>query len=142
MFDNDVAHLINGVGIDQSHNAITLTHDWHRSFGDFNIYFTQITGRPHTYEIKPFKRIGFYRILPITRALHLTADQSIDPPAPRLFALHRAIGHILHLSGAGEHIDNIFRKLEDRMVQSDGSTPLGELVQLRMHCDKATPVNT
>ena len=71
-------------------------------------------------------------MLPVTRALYLTADHGIDPPSPRLLALHRAIGHILYLSGAGGYIDDVFRKLEDRIVRHDGSTPLGELVQLRM----------
>ncbi|KAM3539790.1 hypothetical protein ARSEF1564_007294, partial [Beauveria bassiana] len=68
--------------------------------------------------------------IPENAACHkgaVSADQSINPPAPRLLALHHAIGHILHLSGAGEHKDDIFRKLEDRMVQYDGSTPLAEL---------------
>ncbi|KND87269.1 hypothetical protein TOPH_08098 [Tolypocladium ophioglossoides CBS 100239] len=140
MFDNDVAHLINGVDVDRPHNAITLTLDLHRAFGNFDIYFTQIANRPHTYENRSFRRIGFQRMLPVTRVLYLTADQSIDPPAPRLLALHRAIGHILHLSGSGEYIDDIFRKLADRMVQFDGSTPLAELVQLRMNGWNATPV--
>ncbi|TWU70515.1 hypothetical protein ED733_000556 [Metarhizium rileyi] len=142
MFDNDVAHLINGVDVDRPHNAITLTLDLHRAFGNFDIYFTQIADRPHAYEIRTFRKIGFQRMLPVTRALYLTADQSIDPPAPRLLALHRAIGHILHLSGAGEYIDNIFRKLEDRMVQCDGTTPLEELLQLRMNGWNPTSVNS
>lgn len=132
MFDSDVVHLINGVDVDRPHNAITLTLSLHRAFGNFDLYFTPITDRPHTYTIRTIQGIG-YRMLPVTRTLYLTADHRIDPPSPRLLALHRAIGHVLYLSGAGEYIDNIFRKFEDGLIQHDGSTPLGELVQLRMN---------
>ncbi|KAM3548064.1 hypothetical protein ARSEF4850_009639 [Beauveria asiatica] len=141
MFDSDVVHLINGVEVDRPHNAITLTLSLHRAFGNFDLYFTPITDHPHTYEIKTFRGIG-YTMLPVTRTLYLAADHQIDPPLPRLLALHRAIGQILHLSGAGEYIDNVFRKFEDGLVQHDGSTPLGELVQLRMNEWNATPVNS
>ncbi|TQV90239.1 HNH endonuclease domain-containing protein [Cordyceps javanica] len=143
MFDNDVAHLINGVDIDRPHNALTLTLDLHRAFGAFDIYFTQIPDRPHTYRIETFRRIGFQVMFPVTRTLYLSADQSIDPPAPRLLALHRAIGHILHLSGAGSYIDNILRKFEEeQLVQCNGSTPLGESVQLRLNRWDATAINS
>ncbi|KAM0738250.1 hypothetical protein ACQRIT_007442 [Beauveria bassiana] len=66
MFDNDVAHLINGVDVDQPHNAITLTLDLHLALGNFDVYFTQITNRPHTYET---------RMLPVTRALYLSRSK-------------------------------------------------------------------
>ncbi|KAM3496754.1 hypothetical protein MY10362_009875, partial [Beauveria mimosiformis] len=107
IFDSDVTHLINGVDVDRPYNAITLTLSLHRAFGNFDLYFTPITDRPHTYKIRSFQGIG-YRMLPVTRALYLTADHGIDPPSPRLLALHRAIGHILYLSGAGEYIDDVF----------------------------------
>lgn len=142
MFDSDVVHLINGVDSDRPYNALTLTTDLHRAFGRFDVYFTQITDLPHTYEIKTFQRFGFQRILPVTRALYLMPDQSIEPPSPRLLALHRAIGHILHLSGAGRYIQNLLDKFEDQMVHSDGSTPLADLVQLRMNAWTATRVNS
>ncbi|OAA66156.1 hypothetical protein ISF_03994 [Cordyceps fumosorosea ARSEF 2679] len=142
MLDNDVAQLINGVDIDRPHNSLTLTLNMHRGLGAFDIYFTQIPDRPHTYRIETFRRIGFMVMFPVTRALYLSVDQSIEPPAPRLLALHRAIGHILHLSGAGAYIDNILRKFEEEQpVQCNGSTPLGEFVQLRMNRWDATAIN-
>ncbi|KAM3512571.1 hypothetical protein MY11210_003746 [Beauveria gryllotalpidicola] len=144
MFDNDAAHLINGVDIDRPHNALTLTLDLHRSFGAFGIYFTQVSDSPHTYRIDTFRRIGFQVMFPVTRTLYLSAEhQNIDPPSPRLLALHRAIGHILHLSGAGEYIDNILRKMdEEPLVQCNGSTPLGEFVRLRMNGWDATAISS
>lgn len=57
---------------------------------------------------------------------------SIDPPSERLLALHSAIGHILHLSGAGYYIDRIIDEMEKGVVQQDGSTQLGDLVGLAL----------
>ncbi|KAG8670770.1 hypothetical protein FPOAC1_004004 [Fusarium poae] len=39
MFDSGVAFLIEGVGIDRPGNALTLSHDLHMSFGDFQLSF-------------------------------------------------------------------------------------------------------
>lgn len=69
--------------------------------------------------------------LPVTRTLFLAEDRLIDTPSPRLLAIHRAIAHILHLSGAGEYIDRILRDFEEKGVQADGSTDLGRIVNLR-----------
>lgn len=51
--------------------------------------------------------------------------------SPQLLAVHRAIAHILHLSGARYHIDRILRSMEEPAVRSDGSTDLGQIVRLR-----------
>jgi len=46
---------------------------------------------------------------------YLSRDRPI--PDPELIALHRAICGVLHLSGAAEAIDAIFREAEDAGVQ-------------------------
>ncbi|TWU77385.1 hypothetical protein ED733_006070 [Metarhizium rileyi] len=141
MFDNDIAHLINGVEIDRPRNALTLTLSLHRAFGNFDVYFTPIPNRTHTYEIKTFLRTSFHRVLPVTRELYLTTDRNIEPPSPRLLALHCAIAHILHLSGAAGYIDKIIRSMDEQIARCDGSTELGQLVQLRMNRWVAGGVN-
>jgi hypothetical protein len=55
---------------------------------------------------------------------------TIDLPSERLLAIHYAIVHILHLSGAGEYIDRILRDMEEGIVRADGSTQLHLMVQL------------
>ncbi|EFR04059.1 hypothetical protein MGYG_07065 [Nannizzia gypsea CBS 118893] len=70
--------------------------------------------------------------LPVTRKLFFSQGKTIDPPSPRLLALHRAIAHILNLSGAGEYIDKLLRDLEEIGVQADGSTDLGRLITFRL----------
>jgi hypothetical protein len=132
MFDNGAAYLIEGVNIDRPSNAITLTHDMHYGFGAFNIFFDPIEDQVHTYRIKPFLSFNLYENLPVTRTLYLTESRTIDPPLSRLLAIHNAIGHILHLSGAGEYIDEILRDLEDQVVREDGCTKLDLLVKLKL----------
>lgn len=131
IFDCDVMHLVNGQDIDRPQNAITLTHTLHGSFGEFEFFFEAVAGEEHTYDIKSLDpMITDLLKLPIRRALFLSQDRLIEPPSPRLLALHRAIAHILHLSGAGEYIDKILRDFEETGVRGDGGTDLGRLVNL------------
>ncbi|RYO88588.1 hypothetical protein DL763_005932 [Monosporascus cannonballus] len=136
MFDNGIRHLIEGVDIDRPRNAITLTHSLHNLFGDFKIFFEPVPGgeQSHTYQIDSFLPTYVSRTLglPLTRTLYLTSDRTIDPPSPRLLAVHRAIAHILHLSAAGEYIDRLLRDADKKGIPEDGSTDLGRLVQLRL----------
>ncbi|TWU70998.1 hypothetical protein ED733_001350 [Metarhizium rileyi] len=131
MLDNDVAHLIEGPDIDRPRNALTLTHNLHQDFGDFQIYF-EPTGTSNTYRIRTFLPAAIHSFLPIIRALFLTEDRTKEPPSPRLLAIHRAIAHILHFSAAGRYIDRVLQDLEEQTVRADGSTHLARLVQLKM----------
>lgn len=133
MFDNDIVHLIEGPEIDRPRNALTLTHNLHLLFGDFQVYFEPAGDESNTYHINTFlPPLALNNVLPTTRTLFLTETRVIEPPSPRLLAVHRAIAHILHLSAAGAHIDSILQDMEEQSVQVDGSTPIGPLVQLRM----------
>ena len=132
MFDTDVVHLIEGPDIDRPHNAMTLTHNLHQDFGDFQIYF-EPEEQANTYRISTFLPAAIHPLLPITRELFLTEDQTIEPPSPRLLAIHRAIAHILHLSAAGAFIDRILDDLDQQATRTDGSTHLGQLVNLQFN---------
>ncbi|KAJ2975204.1 hypothetical protein NUW58_g8424 [Xylaria curta] len=132
MFDVGVVDLIQGPEIDRPRNAITLTPQHHLSFGSFKVYFERVPNADHTYTIKTFHKQNYVRRapFPVIRELYLTPERTIEPPSGRLLAIHCAIAHILHLSGAGEYIDKIYRDLEEHGVQADGSTPLGRFVSL------------
>ncbi|KAI7972198.1 hypothetical protein EIK77_001187 [Talaromyces pinophilus] len=131
MFDPGTIHLIDGPKIDSPLNALTLTIEFHRLFGEFQIYF-EPTGRPYEYKIdsveSDFLRDPFF---PVTRTLMLSPNHTIDPPSLRLLGVHRAIAKILKLSGAGEYIDQILRDMEQVAVKADGSTNLGDMMKLR-----------
>ncbi|UKZ73802.1 hypothetical protein TrVFT333_001454 [Trichoderma virens FT-333] len=136
MFDYGVLDLINGHEIDRPRNAISLTSTLHGFFGNFELYFTPMGGpdvEPHTYQIDSFlPRFMTQHGFPITRTLYITESRTIEPPSPRLFAVHRAIAHVLHLSAAGEYIDKLLREFEEKGVQQDGSTELDRFVKLRL----------
>ncbi|CAK7214889.1 hypothetical protein SCUCBS95973_002290 [Sporothrix curviconia] len=132
MFDHGVVHLINGIDIDRPRNALTLAPVMHSHFGAFHVYFEPVDGQYNTYRIQSFLTAQQNRALrlPVTRTLFVTDNRTIDPPLPRLLAIHRAIAHILHLSGAGTYIDWILRDMEEYTVRADGSSALGRLVSL------------
>ncbi|EJT69103.1 hypothetical protein GGTG_13371 [Gaeumannomyces tritici R3-111a-1] len=135
MFDAGVVRLIEGAEIDRPYNAISLSHHHHLEFGSFRIFFEPVLDNqpPHTYRINGFDPFFDQSLgLPVTRTLYLTQDKTIDPPSSRLLAIHRAIAHILHLSGAGDYIDRVLRDAEENGVRSDGSTALGLLVSARL----------
>ncbi|KAJ5201644.1 uncharacterized protein N7498_006307 [Penicillium cinerascens] len=133
MFDPGIIHLIDGPKIDSPMNALTLTLDYHRLFGEFQIYFER-TGTPHQYRIDSTEHSLFLRdpLFPVTRSLTLSPHRTIDPPSPRLLDVHRAIALIMKLSGAGEYIERVLRDMEELDVREDGSTNLGYLAGLRL----------
>ncbi|OAA57394.1 hypothetical protein SPI_07053 [Niveomyces insectorum RCEF 264] len=144
MLDNGVAHLINGADMDRPRNALTLSAltlsaltlsaRLHEFFGAFNVYFDPVPGEPNTYRIQSFLSPLMTRSIgcPVTRTLFVTANRTIEPPSARLLAVHRAIAHILHLSGAGNYIDTVLRDMDDCVVRSDGSSDLGRIVSLSL----------
>ncbi|KAK2794076.1 hypothetical protein FQN52_009158 [Onygenales sp. PD_12] len=139
MFDPGVVHLIEGPNIDQPFNAISLTSSAHKHFGLFRISFEALSNDPshpqprHTYRIHASQKlISSTFKLPVTRTLLMSPNHTIDPPSPKLLALHRAITIILELSAAAGYVDRIIRHMEEVAVRSDGSAELGRIVTLRM----------
>ncbi|CAK7220753.1 hypothetical protein SCUCBS95973_004269 [Sporothrix curviconia] len=134
MFDYGVAHIIDGVEIDRPINAMTLAISLHYTFGRFETFLTPVPNEKNMYRIESFMSpmAAAYFGIPVTRTLFVTDTHTIDPPSPRLLAVHRAIAHILHLSGAGDYIDRVLRDMETNLVRADGSSELGLLVGLRL----------
>lgn len=134
MFDPGLSHRLDGPNIDRSVNALTLTLDYHRLFGEFQIYF-EPTGRPLEYKIDSLENSPFLRdpLFPVTRTLTLSPNLTIDPPDPRLLRVHSAIAHIMKLSGAGDYIERVLRDMQEVDVQADGSTNLGYMMGLRLN---------
>ncbi|RMZ81844.1 hypothetical protein DV738_g2137, partial [Chaetothyriales sp. CBS 135597] len=134
MFDHGVTHLIENQQIDRPFNAISLIHDLHFWFGDFKLCFEPDDNQEHTYRIEWLGDDLLYPAdLPTgARVVLSTADPTIDRPSPRLLAIHRAIARIMHMSAAGEYIDQILRDLDEGKVLADGTTRLGQFVALRL----------
>jgi hypothetical protein len=134
MFDPGIIRWIKGTNIDRPYNALTLSTDFHRRFGSLKIYFEAEPGFENRYTIKTIKPLVPIRpALPITRDLFVTSNHNIDPPMPRLLAIHRACCLIMHLSGAGEYTDKVLRDMKEIGIRSDGTTELGSIISLRLH---------
>ncbi|KAF3490864.1 uncharacterized protein GIQ15_00381 [Arthroderma uncinatum] len=138
MFAPGVIHEIEGANIDRPTNAISLRYNVHRQFGSFKIHFESMDPAaypPHTYRVNSAK-VGSTPFLPswlpVIRTFYLSPNCTIDPPSPRLLDIHRSCAVILHLSAAGEYIDQILRDQEEPYIPSDGSAHLGHLVSLKL----------
>jgi len=79
MFDVGVIHLIEGTDINRPYNAITLTFEMHRLFGNFDLFLERVTETPHTYTIKPFD--PFFE-----KGLHLPVSRTFFEPPPNDFS--------------------------------------------------------
>lgn len=136
MFKPGSINLMNGIDIDRPINALTFTHNLRRLFGNFQIAFEPVGFRSHTYKIVYLEtdRMGRVEQLPVAVTLFLTPDRSIDPPSPQLLKIHSVIGRILHLSDAGDYIDQLIRdlELEGGGTAQTGSTGLDDFVRLRL----------
>lgn len=133
MFDVGVRRLIEGLGIDRPTNAMALTHNCRAEFDSFEMYFEAVADAPpHTYRIQsilpPFSQVP----QPVPRTLFLSENRTIDPPLPRLLAIHAAVAKVMYMSGAGDHCDKILRDAEELLIKKDGSTNLATLATLRL----------
>ncbi|KAI0525829.1 hypothetical protein F5B22DRAFT_633225 [Xylaria bambusicola] len=86
-----------GPEIDRPRNAITLTTHYHRSFGDFQVYFEPVPEKDHICTIKTFYPRYFVQraAVPIICELYLTPERTIEPPSRRLLAIHWATLYLL-----------------------------------------------
>ncbi|KAL4732936.1 hypothetical protein BDV11DRAFT_176176 [Aspergillus similis] len=114
-----------------AHQVLTML------FGNFEIAFEPVVTQPHTYKVDYVEsdRMGCVEKLPVTVSLFLTPDQSVEPPSPQLLAIHSAIGRILHLSAAGDYINDYIQDLEEMKggeVMQNGSTRLEDYVWFRL----------
>lgn len=133
MFDPGIGYLIDGPKVDSPVNAVTLTLEYHRLFGGFQVYF-EPTGQPCQYKIDSTEQEPFLRdpLFPVTRTLALSPNRTIDPPSSRLLGVHRAIAIVMKMSGADEYIEKVLRDMDEIDVKADGSTNFGQFVGLRL----------
>ncbi|RAL04904.1 uncharacterized protein BO80DRAFT_451870 [Aspergillus ibericus CBS 121593] len=77
IFNPGAIYLIDGVDINRLINALTLTVDLHRLFGNFEIPFEPVSTQPHTYKVDYVEsgRMGRVEKLPVTVGLFLTPDR-------------------------------------------------------------------
>jgi hypothetical protein len=140
MFCPGIPDLLSGPSIDSPCNAITLTLELHKRFGQLTVFFTPVMADIGT------TSNSHYRFEKTTRSPPLPpgygprnsagevvfednsiadvdagslVDDGIPVPEPSLLAFHRACAVVLNMSGAGEYIENLLRDEERLGCLSD-----------------------
>lgn len=93
-------------GIDTPLNGITLQYTLHTLFDDF-AWCLHATDVPETYDVHWFRPIlrGFENFQQVRFQDH--SKHGMLLPHPKLIAIHAAVAHVIHLSGAGKGMDKV-----------------------------------
>ncbi|KAI0312630.1 hypothetical protein OF83DRAFT_1145133, partial [Amylostereum chailletii] len=120
-FGYDVGRL-KGDKIHLLYNVMTFQSDVHDCFNRLELWFER-TDIPNCYNIKTVMP-GLLTPEQATGVTLTTPDPAHLPlPDPNLLALHAACAKVAHLSGAGEHVDRIFRDIEEiGVLAEDGGS--------------------
>ena len=130
MFDLTTENIIRPGKIDTTENTMLLTSNLHYWFGQFLICFDQI--KENQYDVKSWDEVGSPRSLPLEVTLRKHGISTANLPLHGLLKTHKAIGKILHVSGAGESVDRLLRELDEGIVDGSGGISLGDLVECQL----------
>ncbi|KAI2732013.1 hypothetical protein CBS147332_1152 [Penicillium roqueforti] len=113
--------------INDTMNAMTMTHDLHFYFGRFYFAFEE-TQVPNKYRLQVYRPNVFSPPLPRT-VKFVSHNPRYALPSPELLNFHAAVARIFHASGAADHIDKAFRDLgETSVLAKDGSTDVSAML--------------
>ena len=130
MFGSTIETIIRQEEIDTPGNTMLLNKGLHYYFRDFGIYFEHLEG--NQYEVKSWNEFIKPKILPRKVTLRQHGSSTTTLPLQGLLKTHKAIGEILHVSGAAEAVDRLLRELDEETIDAGGSTSLGDLVGLQL----------
>ncbi|KAH9846874.1 hypothetical protein C2E23DRAFT_539117 [Lenzites betulinus] len=102
-------------------NILTLDAVIHDDFDTMDLWFEAIKGQPNTYKI--IIPPGISRPPSLPDSVHFVSHHPDLPlPSPRYLEIHAFCCRILHMSGAAEYVDLIFRDMEELQVLSSNGT--------------------
>ncbi len=108
-----------------------MKSDIHALFGKLRWYLEPVEGVDHTYVARVLSRFDARRIPPSTEPISFAdCPDDVEPPSPRLLAIHRSLARVAHASGAVEYIDRVLRDRDDGFIRADGTTHLGTLIAI------------
>ncbi|KAI9060386.1 hypothetical protein FKP32DRAFT_1578008 [Trametes sanguinea] len=105
-------------------NIMTLDMIVHEQFDRMNLWFQAIDGQ-NTYNVVLAPAVeGLARLVAIPEQVTFVSHRPELPlPSPKYLRIHAACCRIAHLSGAAEHLDVIFRDMEElNVLAHDGSS--------------------
>ena len=136
MFDPGDVGTIDGHDIDRPRNALAIGLQEHKDFGDLLMFLEHMPNEEsdHRYMVKRF-RDPEARGVPEGGdiiVLRQSPDRSVDMPSQRLLAIHRACVCILHLSAAGDYIEDVLHDYDEGKIRADGSAQVGNMIAMRL----------
>ena len=136
MFDPGDVGTIDGHDIDRPRNALAMGLQEHKDFGDLLMFLEHMPNEEsdHRYMVKRF-RDPEARGVPEGGdiiVLRQSPDRSVDMPSQRLLAIHRACVCILHLSAAGDYIEDVLHDYDEGKIRADGSAQVGNMIAMRL----------
>ncbi|KAG1774105.1 hypothetical protein EV702DRAFT_1200600 [Suillus placidus] len=127
--------------IDAPVNGMTLQYTLHTLFDNF-AWCLHATDVPETYDVHWFRPVprGHENFQQVRFQDH--SKHGTPLPHPKIIAIHAAVAHVLHLSGAGEVMD----KVCDRFFGEGPSVPSGHIssnedLAFRLALMELTPSN-
>ncbi|KEP48975.1 HNH endonuclease [Rhizoctonia solani 123E] len=118
---------VNGAGIHNLRNIMTLRSDIHKAFDHLSIWLEPIEGLVNAYNVG---RIAPRLCPDVPQVVTLTTSTPLPLPDPRYLALQAACAKVIHMSGAAESIHLILRDMEDTLVLSQDGSSAGLLETL------------
>ncbi|KAI6033299.1 hypothetical protein EDC04DRAFT_2897936 [Pisolithus marmoratus] len=124
---------LNGTNIHRLENVMTLDPTVHNDFATLKIWFTAM--EPNQYRLEAVDNFYLYGC-PASVTFSTPNPEKYPLPNPTYLAIRAACAKVAHLSGAGEYIEKVFRRMEDtRVLAEDGGSSelLHEALLSSMH---------
>ncbi|KAK0496638.1 hypothetical protein EDD18DRAFT_1163175 [Armillaria luteobubalina] len=126
---------LSGSDINTPKNAIFMTSDCHKDFGNFQFYFDGFAfPEPNKYMVRSVNANPLIGLRVREAVCEFDAHPSIASPDSHLLAIHAAFAKVLYAcAGAGGHFDSVLRDMEEvKVLSSDGGTDIGPLLSSRL----------
>lgn len=116
--------IMMGIGLVDFFKAFLLYFDRNDDYSDSE-------GRKYKVRSSDNGLIGSLAVSEVT--CEFNTDTGIEPPDPRLLAIHAALAKVIHACGAGEHFSMIVENEEEiGVLNSDGTSDIGALLSCRL----------
>ncbi|KAI0364578.1 hypothetical protein BV20DRAFT_1057144 [Pilatotrama ljubarskyi] len=121
-------------------NIMTLDVTVRDAFDQMNMWFEAIDGRENTYKIVLAAKVQRLAKFLTPEQVTFTSDHPELPlPSPKYLRVHAACCRVAHMSGAAEHLDLIFRDMEDlKVLAHDGTS--ADVLSIALHSHLAAVI--
>ncbi|KAJ3490132.1 hypothetical protein NLJ89_g11461 [Agrocybe chaxingu] len=127
--------ILGGDNLNSAVNAFTVTETPHVLFDCLNLWLVPAQDEhgdviSNTYDVRypestnpqVFRMTGVRRRISF-RSVTLTDGAVVPPPHPRILALHAVCAQVAHLSGAAEHVSDVYRDSDGISVMTEPNAP-------------------